>query len=96
MYTIRTTEVYAKWFGALRDPQGRVRVLARVERLAMGHAGDAKSVGDGVLELRIDVGPGYRVYYKQTESVVILLLVGGDKKSQPRDIRTAIRLARDL
>jgi len=96
MVEVRKTDVYAKWLDGLRDIGARARVLARVERLALGHAGDAKPVGEGVSELRIDHGPGYRVYYKQQGRELIILLAGGDKDSQARNIRTALRLARNL
>lgn len=96
MLTVRKTPEYDRWFQSLRDVVGRARILARIERLAGGHAGDAKPVGEGVWELRIDSGPGYRVYYTRTEGVVVLLLLGGDKDSQARDIKAALRLARNL
>jgi len=96
MMEIRKTEVYAKWLDGLRDIRARARVLARVERLAMGHPGDVKSVGEGVSELRINYGPGYRVYYKRQGHELVILLAGGDKNSQSRDIKTALRLARNL
>jgi putative addiction module killer protein len=89
-------ELYAKWLDGLRDIQARARVLARVERLAMGNPGDVKPVGEGVSEMRIDHGPGYRVYYKQQGRELIILLAGGDKRTQARDIKTALRLARNL
>lgn len=92
---IRKTEVFGKWLDGLRDLRARARVLARVERLAVGNPGDVEPVGEGVSEMRIDYGPGYRVYYKQGRDVVILL-AGGDKGSQARDIKTALRLARNL
>ena len=93
---IRKTEVYARWIDRLRDIRARARILARVERLATGNPGDVKPVGEGVSELRIDYGPGYRVYYKKQGRKLIILLVGGDKSSQTRDIKTALRLARNL
>lgn len=96
MYTIRRTDVFAKWIDSLADVSGRARILARIERLSRGHAGDAKAVGEGVSEMRIDCVPGYRVYFIRTENVVIVLLAGGDKRSQSTDIRSAIRLARNL
>jgi len=96
MMEIRKTEVYAKWLDGLRDIRARARVLARVERLATGHPGDVKSVGEGVSELRINYGPGYRVYYKRQGHELVILLAGGDKSSQSRDIKTALRLARNL
>jgi putative addiction module killer protein len=76
--------------------QARARVQARIERLAAGNPGDAEPVGEGVAELRIHYGPGYRVYFKQRGQVLIVLLAGGTKKSQAKDIKAALRLARDL
>jgi putative addiction module killer protein len=96
MIEIRKTVVFEKWLDGLSDIRGRAIILARIERLATGHSGDAKPIGEGVFELRIDFGPGYRVYYKQQGKVVIILLVGGDKSSQARDIKTALRLGRNL
>ena len=85
-----------KWIDGLRDIRARVRVLARIERLAAGNPGDVKPVDEGVSEMRIDYGPGYRVYFKKRGRLLIILLVGGDKRTQSRDIKTALRLARDL
>ena len=96
MIEIRKTEVYVKWLDGLRDVKARARVLARTERLAAGNAGDVKPVGEGVSEMRIDYGPGYRVYYKKHGREVVILLAGGDKRSQASDIKTALRLARNL
>ncbi len=96
MPEIRKTEVYAKWLDDLRDVHARARILVRVERLAAGNPGDVKPVSEGVLELRIDYGPGYRVYYKKQGQEVVVLLAGGDKRTQARDIKTALRLARNL
>ncbi|MBK1700993.1 type II toxin-antitoxin system RelE/ParE family toxin [Thiococcus pfennigii] len=96
MMEVRKTEVYVKWLDGLRDIRARARVLARVERLAAGNPGDAEPVGEGVSELRIDYGPGYRVYYKQQGRELVILLVGGDKSSQSRDIKAALHLARNL
>jgi putative addiction module killer protein len=96
MIEIRKTEVYIQWLDGLRDIHARARVLARVERLAAGNPGDVRPVGEGVSELRIDYGPGYRVYYKKHGRVMIILLAGGDKRSQASDIKTALRLARNL
>jgi len=96
MMEIRKTDVFAKWLDGLSNARARAIVLARIERLANGHPGDVKPVGEGVFELRIDFGPGYRVYYKQQGQVVVILLVGGDKSSQTRDIKTALRLGRNL
>lgn len=96
MLEIRKTDVYATWIDALRDPQGRARILVRVERLAAGNPGDVKPVGEGVSELRIDVGPGYRVYFTKQGQKIVILLAGGDKSTQATDIKTALRLARNL
>ena len=96
MFEVRKTEIYAKWLDGLRDTRARARVLIRVERLATGNPGDVRPVGEGVSELRIDYGPGYRVYFKQQSRTIVVLLAGGDKRTQSRDIETALRLARNL
>ena len=96
MIEIRKTEVFAKWLDGLHDIRARARILVRIERLAAGNPGDVKSVGEGVSELRIDYGPGYRVYYKKRGQKVVILLAGGDKSTQAKDIKTALRLARNL
>jgi putative addiction module killer protein len=93
---IRKTDIYAKWLDGLRDIHARARVQARVERLAAGNPGDVKPVGEGVSELRVDYGPGYRVYYTMRGRTLIILLAGGDKRTQAADIRTALRLAHNL
>ena len=93
---IRKTEVFARWVDGLRDIRARARVLARIERLVAGNAGDVAPVGEGVSELRIDYGPGYRVYFKKRGRRLIILLAGGDKSTQSKDIRAALRLARGL
>jgi putative addiction module killer protein len=96
MVEIRKTTEFANWLDNLHDIQARARVLVRIERLAVGLAGDVKPVGSGVSELRIDYGPGYRVYFKRRGREIIVLLAGGDKKTQARDIRTALKLAANL
>ena len=96
MFEVRKTEVYAKWLDGLRDVRARARVLVRVERLTAGNPGDVRPVGEGVSELRIDYGPGYRVYFKKQGRTIVVLLAGGDKRTQPDDIRTALHLARNL
>jgi putative addiction module killer protein len=96
MLEVRQTATYSEWFAGLRDRNAKARVDIRVRRLALGNAGDVKPVGEGVSELRIDYGPGYRVYFIQKGSTVIVLLAAGDKASQDRDIRQAEVLARDL
>jgi len=93
---IRKTELFARWLDGLRDVRARARVLARIERLAAGNPGDVGPVGEGVSELRIDYGPGYRVYFKRRGQKLIMLLAGGDKGSQAKDIKAALRLARNL
>lgn len=96
MVEIRKTEVFVLWLDALRDIQARARVQARIERLAGGNPGDVEAVGEGVSELRINYGPGYRVYFKQRGRELIILLAGGDKSTQANDIKVALRLARNL
>jgi putative addiction module killer protein len=96
MVEIRETDVFAKWLDGINDIHGRARILIRIERLAAGNPGDVKPVGEGVSEMRIDYGPGYRVYYTRQGQKIIILLAGGDKSSQTKDIRTALRLARNL
>lgn len=96
MIEIRQTDEYARWFAKLRDRQARSRILVRLRRLTLGNFGDVRSVGEGVSELRIDHGPGYRVYLKQVGDAVVILLVGGDKRTRQRDIETAKALARNL
>ena len=96
MLHIRKTLVYAEWIDNLRDQQGRARILVRVERLASGNPGDVRPVGGGVSELRIHFGPGYRVYFTQRGLDIVILLAGGDKSSQPKDIQTALHLANNL
>ena len=93
---IRQTEVYARWFGRLRDRQARVRIDSRIRRMSLGNFGDVTPVGEGVSEIRIDYGPGYRVYYAQRGQALVVLLAGGDKDSQERDIQRALDLARGL
>ncbi|MDH6100675.1 type II toxin-antitoxin system RelE/ParE family toxin [Anabaenopsis sp. FSS-46] len=96
MFEIRQTEIYFEWFSALRDRQAKARINIRIRRLSMGNPGDVKPVGQGVSELRINYGPGYRVYFIQRGETLIILLAGGDKKTQERDIKTALDLAENL
>ena len=93
---VRKTEVFARWIDGLRDIRVRARVLARIERLAAGSPGDVAPVGEGVSELRIDYGPDYRVYFRKRGRCSIVLLAGGDKSTQSKDIRVALQLARGL
>jgi putative addiction module killer protein len=94
MYLIEQTVTFRSWLAKLKDRGARARIDTRVERLSRGNPGDVKFVGEGVLEIRIDYGPGYRVYYMRKNERLILLLAGGDKRTQARDIREAIELAR--
>lgn len=96
MIEIRKTAIFVQWLDELRDIRARARVLARIERLGVGNPGDVESVGEGVSELRINYGPGYRVYFKKRGQELIILLAGGDKSSQAKDIKVALRLARNL
>ena len=96
MVEIRQTEDYARWFRKLRDRQARARVLARVRRLQLGNLGDVEPVGEGVSELRIPYGPGYRIYFAQRGAALVILLGGGDKKTQRSDIAKAKELARSV
>lgn len=93
---IRKTHVFAQWLDGLSDIQARARVFARIDRLADGNPGDVKPVGEGVSELRIAYGPGYRVYYTMRGQALIILLAGGGKQTQAKDIKIAMRLARNL
>jgi putative addiction module killer protein len=96
MIDMKKTDVFAQWLDELRDIRARARVQARIERLAAGNPGDVKPVGEGVSEMRIDYGPGYRVYFTRRGNEVVILLAGGDKSSQDTDIKTAQGLARNL
>ena len=96
MIEIRQTEIYANWFASLRDRQARARIDVRIRRLSLGNPGDVKPVGEGVSELRIDYGPGYRVYFVQRGRELVILLAGGDKRTQDRDIQLAQELAREV
>lgn len=96
MIEIRKTNLFVQWLDALQDLQARARIQARIERLAAGNSGDVEPVGEGVSELRINYGPGYRVYFKKRGRELIILLAGGDKSTQTKDIKAALRLARNL
>jgi putative addiction module killer protein len=93
---IRETETFSRWLTTLRDAEAKARIAARVRRLAFGNPGDVKPVGDGVSELRIHYGPGYRVYFVQRGAVLVVLLCGGDKKTQQKDIEIAKQLAKEI
>ena len=96
MYVIKQTDTFAKWLKKLKDIRGKVSILRRIDRIKDGNFGDYKSVGNGVSELRITTGPGYRVYYMQKEGVIVILLVGGDKSSQNDDIIKAKQILKEL
>ena len=96
MLVSRQTEIFARWLDGLQDTHARARVLVRIERLAAGNPGNVRPVGEGVSELRIDYGPGYRVYFTMRGRTVLILLAGGDKRTQAADIKTALRLTGNL
>ena len=96
VFDVRVTEEYRKWYAEIRDIEARARIRTRLRRLSEGNPGQTKSVGEGVSELKIDYGPGYRVYYIKLGKVIFLLLLGGTKKTQHQDIRAALDLARQL
>jgi len=93
---ILTTDTFDGWFTGLRDIRAKVRIQARIDRASLGNFGDCEPVGEGVSEMRIHYGPGYRVYFVQRGFEVVILLAGGDKSSQPKDIKRALELARRL
>lgn len=96
MIEIRQTAVFSDWMVALKDIRARARIADRIDRLAVGNPGDVKSVGEGVSELRIDYGPGYRLYFTRRGQRLVLLLCGGDKSTQNRDIERAKAFAKEL
>jgi putative addiction module killer protein len=96
MIEVRTTASFTKWFKSLKDRRAKARIQAKIDRVEMGHFGDVASVGEGVSELRIFYGPGYRVYFVQKDALVVILLSGGDKSSQKADIAKAKEIAKQL
>jgi putative addiction module killer protein len=96
MIEIRQTESYIKWFEKLKDRRARARIAIRIRRVSLGNMGDVKPVGDGISELRIDYGPGYRVYFTQKSNQLIILLAGGDKTTQASDIQKAKKIAHEI
>lgn len=95
MYNVLQTETYKKWFKKLRDNVAKQSIILRIERMKNGNFGDSKTVGDGVFELRIDVGKGYRIYFTNRNNKIVILLVGGDKSTQNEDIKTAKKMAKE-
>jgi putative addiction module killer protein len=96
MIEVRQTDIFSDWFAGLRDREARARITVRIRRLALGNPGDVKAVGSGVSEMRIDYGPGYRVYFVSRGNTVVVLLCGGDKRQQERDIARALELAQEV
>lgn len=96
MLEVRQTETFARWLARLRDGRARARIRARIDRLQLGNPGDVKALGGGISEMRIDYGPGYRIYFIQRGATLVILLAGGDKHTQERDIAMARELARTL
>ncbi len=96
MNSIQTTDVFDTWYAVLRDRMAKASIQARIRRAEMGNFGDCKPVGEGVSEMRIHVGAGYRIYFTRRGMELVILLAGGDKSTQPQDIKTALSLARQL
>ena len=96
MYMIRQTDVFSKWLTKLKDIQAKVSILRQIERVREGNFGDYKSIGSNVSELRITTGPGYRIYYTKKDDEIVILLVGGDKSTQSKDIQKAKELVKEL
>ncbi len=95
MVEIIKSDTFDRWLRKLQDPQAKARIEMRIRRLGLGNAGDVKPIGDGLSEMRIDYGPGYRVYYLQKGVILVILLCGGDKRTQKKDIENAKRIAED-
>jgi putative addiction module killer protein len=96
MFEVLTTDEFDRWLSDLADERARTKIASRVARLRFGNAGDAKPVGEGVSEMRVHHGPGYRVYYKQTNKTIIVILCGGNKSTQEKDVRRAKKMAAEL
>src|SRR6202140_2206886 len=93
MFEVQKTEEFDKWLSGLADQRAKAKIASRIERLGLGNPGDVRPVGAGVSEMRVPYGPGYRVYFKQTDKTIVLLLCGGDKSTQERDIKRAKEIA---
>jgi putative addiction module killer protein len=96
MIEVRESDVFKAWFAGLRDQEARARIRLRIRRLSAGNPGDVKPVGKGVSEMRIDYGPGYRIYSVQRGKAVVILICGGDKRTQASDIARAIQMAQEM
>ena len=96
MYLIKQTDIFLKWLKKLKDIKGKIAILRRIDRTKYGNFGDYKYLGDGVSELRVDFGPGYRVYFSIKNSEIIILLIGGDKSTQNSDIKKAKEILQEL
>ena len=96
MIEVRQTSTFAKWLKSLSDENAKARIAIRIRRLSLGNPGDVKPVGKGVSEMRVDYGPGYRIYFVKKGNAIAILLTGGDKRSQKKDIEAAITLAEEL
>jgi putative addiction module killer protein len=95
-FEVRKTDEFDKWLSALADQRAIAKIASRIERLGLGNPGDVKPVGEGISEMRVTHGPGYRIYYKQTGKTIVLILCGGDKSTQSKDIQRAKEIARQL
>lgn len=96
MYLIQKTDYFENWFVRLKDIRGKAKILTRLKRTELGNLGDHKSVGNGVFEMRIDYGPGYRLYFARSNKIIVILLIGGDKSSQSKDIKKAKQIAVEI
>jgi putative addiction module killer protein len=96
MLEVQKTDEFDEWLSKLADQKAQAKIASRIERLGLGNPGDVKPVGEGVSEMRVPYGPGYRVYFKQTDKAIVLLLCGGDKSTQQRDIKRAKEIAAEL
>ena len=96
MAEVRQTEEFSGWLHRLRDANAVARIVGRIRRMEMGNPGDTRGVGHGILEMRIDYGPGYRIYYVHRRAQIVILLCGGDKRTQTKDIKRALKLAETL
>jgi putative addiction module killer protein len=96
VFEVRKTDEFDKWLSALADQRAIAKIVSRIERLGLGNAGDVKPIGEGISEMRLTHGPGYRIYYKQTGKTIVLILCGGDKSTQDSDIKRAKEIARQI